>query len=171
MRFAAIIAFVLASALAGGCVYIPGPVMTDTSEKHNLPNPSGSNGFLGTPDSDKPVRLGASRQQVRAYLGDPDMLNDTGNQDVYRLRVHLGWLWSFLPGHLWGNWTYSISTEWALLIGYDGHGIVRSWQQTRPDNVDWQKLRSFYAPTSAPESRQTSWGETGGTATEPGRVP
>ena len=154
MKFAAVPVLVLLGALSGGCVYVPGPALTDTDQKANLPNPSGASGFLGTRDSHKPVRPGASRNQIRAYLGNPDMLNDTGTTEVYRLYVHLGWVWSFLPGHLAGNWTHSISTEWALLIGYDRKGITDSWQQTRPDNVDWQTLHSFYAPASAPaESR------------------
>lgn len=114
--------------MASGCIYIPGPLLTDVGTKTNLPPPSSLISNHGD------IHIGATRQHVRDVLGDPDKLGEDVMTEIWYLHPHQGWLWCLLPMvHFWGDSTGFISGDVTLTVSYDGAWRVQNASVKEPD--------------------------------------
>ena len=115
----------IAVAFTAGCIYIPGPPLTDTSDRKNLPCPPLLLGPAGR------IPKGSTWQAVHETLGTSDEISTGGLNETWHLHTHLGWLWSILPGHLGGDWTAGISDNSILIVHFDQAWRVRTWSISR----------------------------------------
>ena len=110
--------------VSAGCIYVPGPPMTDTVWHRDLPGPPW---LLGDSRSSSAIRPGKTREQVQSVLGEPH--SASAAREAYSIGVYVGWVLGPFPfrDNAW-NQTTLITKYWTLLVDYDQSGIVRRWQ-------------------------------------------
>jgi hypothetical protein len=128
----ALLSFCVLTLLSGksaGCVYIPGPPVVSRGSEHPM-------GAFGNARSDKPVRPGANRAEVRGALGNPDLISPDGMRECYYCEQRIGWLICLIPaGHIFLQ-DFSNPSSRDLVISYDAAGAVKTWELSASQDRD-----------------------------------